>query len=242
LVAETISCAVQKDPTVDGFDLPDGQRVKLFQYADDTSVFVHSDHALLSLFSLFERYEKASGAKLNIAKSHGLLFGSWRDRVHMPIPLNWCNDAITVLGCRLSNDNQVDWNSLVEHFAGQLLLWKQRQLSFCGRAMIANTLGLSIFWYQATLFDIPKTVVFRINKSMFPFMWDKKREWMARSSVTQSLAQGGLGVVDVERKLLSLRAVWFRRYSSPHPWWVFFYFYVSLHFGQPVPEVLARVI
>ena len=193
------------------------------------------------MFSLFERYEKASGAKLNVAKSHGLLFGSWHDRVHMPIPLNWCNDAITVLGCRLSNDNQVDWNSLVERFAGQLLLWKQRQLSFRGRAMNANMLGLSIFWYQATLFEIPKTVVVRINKILFPFVWDKKREWMVRSSVTQSLAQGGLGVADVERKLLSLRAVWLRRYSSPHPWSVFFYFYVSLHFGHPVPDVLARV-
>jgi hypothetical protein len=113
LVAETISRAVQKDPAVDGFDLPGGQRVKLFQYADDTSVFVRSDHALFSLFSLFERYEKASGAKLNVVKSHGLLFGSWRDRVNMPIHLNWCNDAIEVLGCRISNDNQVDWNSLV---------------------------------------------------------------------------------------------------------------------------------
>jgi hypothetical protein len=113
LVAETISRAVQKDPAVDGFDLPGGQRVKLFQYADDTSVFVRSDHALFSLFSLFERYEKASGAKLNVVKSHGLLFGFWRDRVNMPIHLNWCNDAIEVLGCRISSDNQVDWNSLV---------------------------------------------------------------------------------------------------------------------------------
>jgi hypothetical protein len=106
--------------------------------------------------------------------------------------------------------------------------------------LIANTLGLSIFWYQATLFDIPKTVIFRINKILFPFVWDKKREWMARSSVTQPLAQGGLGVVDAARKLLSLRAVWLRRYFSPHPWLVFFDFYVSLHFGHPVPDVLAR--
>ena len=89
------------------------------------------------------------------------------------------------------------------------------------------------------LFDVPKTVVFRINKILFPFVWGKKREWMARSSVTQSLVQGGLGVVDVERKLLSLCAVWLRQYSSPHPRSVFF-ISVSLHFGHPVPDVLAR--
>ena len=73
----------------------------------------------------FHHYEKASGAKLNVAKNHGLLFGSWQDRVHMPILLNWCNGAITVLRCCLSNNNLVDWNSLAERFTGQLLLWKQ---------------------------------------------------------------------------------------------------------------------
>ena len=85
LVAQTISSAIKKDPLIDGFSLPDGQRAKIFQYADDTSVLVQSDQAMTALFSLFERYERASGAKLNVTKSHGLLLGSWKDRVALPI-------------------------------------------------------------------------------------------------------------------------------------------------------------
>ena len=104
-----VSSAIKKDPHIDGFVLPDGQCVKLFQYADDTSILVHPDQALLSVFSLFATYEKASGAKLNVGKSHGLLFGSWRACLDLPVPLNWSNVAITVLGCRLGND-AVDWN------------------------------------------------------------------------------------------------------------------------------------
>ena len=99
-------------------------------------------------------------------------------------------------------------------------------------------LGLSIFWYQATIFDMPKTVIFRINKILFPFVWGKKREWMARSSVSQPLAQGGLGVVDVSCKLASLRAVWIRRFFShcSNPGTVFFntfthYFVLYWSFG-----------
>ena len=179
LVAETVSSAIKKDRHIYGFVLPDGQCVKLFQYADDTSILVHSDQALLSVFSLFTRYEKASGAKLNVGKSHGLLFGSWRARLDLPVPLNWSNVAITVLGCRLGNDDAVDWNLLIERFEGKLCLWKQHQLTFHGRALIANMLGLSIFWYQATIFDMPKTVIYRINKILFPFVWGKKHEWMA---------------------------------------------------------------
>jgi hypothetical protein len=67
---------------------------------------------------------------------------------------------------------------------------------------------------------------------------------MARSSVSQPLAQGGLGVVDVSCKVASLRAVWLRRFFShcPHPWTVFFNFYVSMHFGQPVRDYFGQPV
>jgi hypothetical protein len=230
LVAETIAGAIRKDSSIDGFLLPDGRRTKVFQYADDTSILVQSDNSIRALFSLFDRYERASGAKLNVTKSHGLLIGSWKHRTDLPVPLNWSNVSITVLGCRLGNDLSVDWDSLITKFEDQLRLWKSRQLSFRGRALIANVLGLSAFWYQATIFDVPKLIVHRINKLLFPFVWNKKKEWMARSSVTQPLAAGGLGVVDVLRKISSLRAVWLRRYfSGPvhHPWSSFFEYHIS---------------
>ena len=243
LVAETIASAIKKDINIDGFTLMNGQCIKICQYADDTSIFVMSDRALLALFALFERFEHASGAKLNVNKSHGLLFGSWKDRVDMPIHLNWSNISITVLGCRLSNDGKTDWDSLVEKFQDQLLLWKQRQLSFRGRALVANVLGLSLLWYQAQIFDVPKTVIFKVNKILFPFVWGKKREWMARTSVIQPMVDGGLGVVDISKKILSFRAVWLCRFlsNSPHPWSVFFNHYVSLHFrNAAVADVLVR--
>jgi exonuclease III len=244
LVAETIASAIRKDASIDGFLLPDHNRIKLFQYADDTSVLVMSDQSLRSLFSLFERYERASGAKLNVGKSHGLLLGAWKERVNMPIELNWSKECITVLGCRIGNDMNPDWDSLITKFEDQLSVWKQRQLSFRGRALVANMLGLSLFWYQATIFDVPKTVITRINKILFPFVWSKKREWMARTSVTQPIRDGGLGVVDVARKVSSLRSIWIKRCLSsptPHPWTSFFNHHVSNTFvNDDVMSLLGR--
>ena len=144
-------------------------------YADDTSVIVHSDESLRSLFSLLERYEQASGAKLNVSKSHGLLFGTWKYRADLPVQLDWSSEAITVLGCRIANEESVHWDSLIIKFESQLTLWQQRQFLFRGWALVANVLGLSLFWYQATVFDMPKTVIFKINKILFPFVWGKKR-------------------------------------------------------------------
>lgn len=74
LVSETLARAIISDPAIDDFPMVDGTHKKLCQYADDTSLLVCSDQSLLSVFALFDRYERASGAKLNIAKSKGLLF------------------------------------------------------------------------------------------------------------------------------------------------------------------------
>ena len=90
---------------------------------------------------------------------------------------------------------------------------------------------------------MPKTIVFKLNKLLFPFVWNKKREWMARSSVIQPLGLGGLGVVDISDKLLSLRSVWLRRFfcHPHHPWSSFFSFHVATAFSnQSVVEVLSR--
>jgi hypothetical protein len=91
---------------------------------------------------------------------------------------------MTVLGCRIANVEGADWNTLVGRLERQLGVWKQRQLSFRGRALIVNTLGLSLFWYQATAFDMPKVVVAKVNKIIFPFVWGKKRKsgWLAHQS------------------------------------------------------------
>ena len=90
---------------------------------------------------------------------------------------------------------------------------------------------------------MPKTVIFRINKILFPFVWGKKPEWMARTSVIQPSHQGELGVVDLSQKVLSLWAVWLRRFFSHphHPWSSFFLLHVASAFNhQSVAEVLSR--
>jgi hypothetical protein len=114
LVAETIASAIRADRFIDSYILPNGRSVKLCQYADDTSVIVTTDLALNALFHLFTRYEKASGAKLNVTKCHGLLIGTWQSRSNLPIALDWSNVEIIVLGSRISNDNEEQWESKIK--------------------------------------------------------------------------------------------------------------------------------
>ena len=111
--------------------------------------------------------------KLNLDKTEGLLFGSWKIRTDLPAPLKWTSEHLIILGCRLGSDVLPDWDIFINKFKNKLSSWSNRTLSLQERTLLANTLGLSIFWYQATIFDMPKTVIHAVNKLVFPFIWNK---------------------------------------------------------------------
>ena len=243
LVAETLARAIKLDPKIDGFQLPSGTIIKLQQYADDTSCIVSSDASLCALFDLFARYERASFAKLIISKSKGLLLGSWTHRNDLPINLQWSKDFLTILGCRVGHNILPDWGGLLKSFESRLMAWKQRSLTLGGRALVANTLGLSLFWYQATIFSVPKTVIHEINKRLFNFIWNKSREPIARTSIVQPRSRGGLGVINMTAKINSLRVIWLRRLLTETyapPWPEMLAYHINKVFRQTTVELFQR--
>ena len=183
LVAETIASAIRADRFIDSYILPNGRSVKLCQYADDTSVIVTTDLALNALFHLFTRYEKASGAKLNVTKCHGLLIGTWQSRSNLPIALDWSNVEIIVLGSRISNDNEEQWESKIKALKTTLTAWNRRALSFRGRALIANMLGLSTLWYLCSFSVIPEAIIKAVNGEVFRLYGGRNENgWLAPQS------------------------------------------------------------
>ena len=142
----------------------------------------------------------------------------------MPITLDWSSSHITVLGSCLANDGVERWEKRIQSLDSLLACWSNRSLSYHGRALIANTLGLSLFWYLASFSCIPPDIFTAINTRVFSFIWQKKREWLARSSVTQRCSLGGLGLVDVQRKINSLHALRVRHLvEHEHLPWVYFF-------------------
>ena len=202
LIAESLGYAIHADPVFDGFPLPSGgKRHKISQYADDTSALVTSDDSIFALIRLFERYEKASGARLNITKCEAFLLGPWTSITSFPVDFRFSSSHIVALGSRLTNDVGEDRGPLLRKREKVFQSWAHRKLSFKGQALITNCLSLSTSWYVGSIRLIPTNIIHEINKLVFPFVWDKKRKWLSRSSVTQPLDRGILGVVKVTRKI-----------------------------------------
>ena len=198
--------------------------------------------ALIEVFDTFRRYELASGAKLNVKKSHGLSVSPWKTRTNLSIQLKWSSTSISVMGFHLNNGvDTVSWQAPIEQFNSVFASWTSRQLSFQGRALVTNTLGLSIFWYLSSFLSMPDSTVSRINSRAYSFIWNKKREWLARTTVTQRPSQGGLGLVDLKRKISALHVMWICHLVEHSALSLLFYFkhYLQAAFaGRTVDQIL----
>lgn len=81
LTAEVFTANLRANPCIRGLALPGAGSIwPIAQYADDTSLILSSDGAIKAAFEAFTKFEKASGSKLNLAKSKGLWLGRWWGR------------------------------------------------------------------------------------------------------------------------------------------------------------------
>ena len=93
--SEVLSFNIRANPCITGLSIPWSQMPlsPVSQYADDTSLIVNSDDAILAVFDTYSWFEAASGSKLNVSKSKGL----WNNRRDPPVQLKWTSEKIKVL-------------------------------------------------------------------------------------------------------------------------------------------------
>ena len=100
LSMEVLAANVRCHPNITGLRLP-----VLSLNADDTSVVSCSDCATREIFAVYGRFEKGTGAKLNLGKCEGVWLGSWRGRLDASVPIKWTTAFIKVLGVYLGSGN-----------------------------------------------------------------------------------------------------------------------------------------
>ena len=68
------------------------------------------------------------------------------------------------LGSRLSKDGDTNWGPSLKKLEKVLSSWRHRKLSFRGRALVANSLGLSTFWYLGAVVAMDSALISAVNK------------------------------------------------------------------------------
>ena len=108
-----------------------------------TTIVISTDSFLAAVFEVYHEYELGLGAKLNRAKSKGMLLGTWKQRTDGPASLDWVKH-LPVLGAVLSaSDCTVEtWEARVVKVEKRLASWKGRKLSYQGKHLIVDAIGL----------------------------------------------------------------------------------------------------
>lgn len=217
LVSEVLAVNICCNPRISGLALPGEPPLSpISQYADDTSLILSSDDSIKAALVTYDLYEKASGSKLNRAKSKGLWLCSWRGRLNPPVDLDWSSLKLKVLGVFIGAGDLVEdnWRPRVDAVAKVLSSWRSRSLSFRGKALVINALALSQIWYVASLVYMPPRILHELCTLVFSFFWSGKKDLVSRTVVVQSPLFGGFSVVDVKLRILSLLAQWVKRFPS----------------------------
>lgn len=76
LTAEILAIHIRENPRIQGIRPLYNHKVRLSQYADDTTLLLKNDQSVIETFNTLHLYERASGAKVNKEKCQGHWSGS----------------------------------------------------------------------------------------------------------------------------------------------------------------------
>ena len=164
LTAETMAINIRSNPNIHGILSPQSEEeVKLLQFADDTTLLLTDDSSITETFKVFDRYERASGAKVNRSKCKGLWSGAFAHRTDQLHGFDWYNDYIPdkILGQYFGNVDYTkrNWETKIQKINNILEAWRHRELSFKGRALLINSLATSTLWYNVTSLAVPSWAI-----------------------------------------------------------------------------------
>ena len=195
-----------------------GRRAKISQYADDKAVYLHSPADYTAFNDILDLYARASGARVNEAKSKMLLLGSAADNPApwstIPIPRMQPGETTKYLGFLVGPDvvDSTLWQQVVDKTIRTLALWSRRSLSLSGRTTVIRTLATSKLWYVASIVAVDADSVKTLERALFKFLWNGKPAGLVNRAVCYApITTGGLNVPSVDAMLQALHVSWLKR-------------------------------
>ena len=189
---------------------------KVLQFADDTTTVISDLESARALFLLLERFEKASGLKLNITKTEAMWIGSLQNCQEEHVGVKW-KKCVKFLGIFITYDVQllVEYNfkQRLKKIKNTINLWKLRGLSIHGKISIIKAILLPKLLYQSSVLYTPPEIIKEFNSLVFHFLWNGKDK-VTRRSTYAPYSQGGLKMIDFESMIKALRLSWLKRITD----------------------------
>ncbi|GJX28323.1 putative RNA-directed DNA polymerase [Tanacetum coccineum] len=184
-------------------------------FADDILLFCHGDSNSAAVFKLaLDEFGGMSGLLPNKIKSV-VFFGNVRKVARRNIlkvmPFQVGILPVRYLGVPLISKRLYvkDCQLLIDRVKKRVFDWKNKTLSFAGRLQLVQSVVSSLQVYWSSVFILPKTIAYDIERLMRDFIWNfgefkrgkSKVNWDA---VCKPKVEGGLGIKSLNSWNISL--------------------------------------
>ena len=229
LAIEMLAIKVRNADIVQGISIGNPHKVvKISQLADDLTLFMGNPKSAQTDFQLIYDFGDKAGVRLNKSKTKAMWLGQ-RCPIDTVFNIPWEEHFVKSLGIYFSKhtktSNELNWSDeRVLKIKRILDLWKSRYLTYKGKILILKTLIVSRLVYTAHVILCPISVLTKIDKLMFDFLWGSPAVRVKRSYVTQDISTGGLNMIELKHHFNSIKIKWICRFidDSQGKWKCFF--------------------
>ncbi|UYV70134.1 K02A2.6-like [Cordylochernes scorpioides] len=163
-------------------------------FADDIVLFIR-DHAQFEIVPLvFEGFRMASVGAVNLSKSCGLWYGSWKYRTDSPLNISWTTESLSVLH---------DHRRVPPHGAARA---KNREMVSVYSQPVADELcprgqqpGLGSILHHLHGYVSPETTIRQLQAR---FVWGTSRvSWFSGGILARTVFEGGVSLLGIAGQL-----------------------------------------
>ena len=205
LQAEPLACSIRRNRDIIGFPLPNPDHsgetidVKLSAYVDDSQFFNSTEDSIKESFKIFEKFEKASGAKIHKTKTTAIYIGPWKTKEPEFKEISWSNSYVKTLGINHGYHipEQEIWMDKIKKMKNCIQIWKSRDLTLKGKILIIKTFLVSQINYELEMNSIPKNIVKDIDKILWDFLWHGKQPLVNKQTMYLDIGNGGMIMINL---------------------------------------------
>ena len=157
LAVEPLVAAINNDTRIERLGKGRKRNVKCPSYADDLTLTLVGSPSVCLAFEITQRFSEATGLKLNLEKTQGMMVGSSCADDRLPL-INWQNQSIKILGYQIGNVNpRTIWHDSLEGLKKQKLVINVPFQTWQAKSLLAKSKLLPQNTYNAHTYPLDTT-------------------------------------------------------------------------------------
>ena len=192
LAVEPLMATINNDTRIEGLGKGRKQNIKCPSYADDLTLTLVGSPSVCLVFEIIQRFSEATGLKLNMEKTQGMMVGSSCIDDRLPL-INWQNQSIKTLGFKIGNVNpRTIWHNSLEGLRKQKLLINVLFQTWQAKLLLAKSKLLPQITYNAHTYPLDTTSRKLIETEFLNYLTNNPTISLSMRSLQRPINDGGI--------------------------------------------------